>query len=187
MPQRPRKRQEGEPIPSGFQRRTTGKEANRARRWTEDDDAFLLSYCASMTDAQIAKALGRSRVGVLTRRLKVLSLQKAPPFTFWTEEEDVMLGALYGTVETIFLAAILSRPEESIRARAFYLRLRCRDAWLPEEDEILRQHYPCQPVNEFAELLPGRTDRNIYYRARKLSLERNGAYVLGSWRQRYHA
>lgn len=96
-----------------------------------------------------------------------------------------MLRALYGTVDTAFLA--LSRPLESLWARAFYLRLRSRRAWLPAEDEILREYFPRLPVPQFAALLPGRSDRNIYHRAKALALERSEGYVLSSWEQRHYA
>lgn len=188
MPQRKRKRVTDDRRPDADRRRrTTGRQANRARRWTDEDDAFFLGRCEAMTDTQIAEALGRSRVGVLIRRLKVLGLQKAAPLSPWTVEDDAMLQALYGRVDTPFLAAMLFRPEEALWSRAFYLRLRTREAWSPEEDALLRKYYPCVPVPEFARLLPGRTDRNIYHRAGVLGLERGGAYFLRSWRQRFHA
>ena len=98
-----------------------------------------------------------------------------------------MFQTLYGEVDTFFLAAVLSRPVTALWTRAFWLNLQSRGAWSEEEDEILREHYPCAPVNQFAHLLPGRTDRNIYHRADVLDLSRGPSYLLGSWRMRFHA
>ena len=188
MPERKRKRSDDDlPVQRGRKKRVTANEPGSSRRWTDTDDAFILSHCAAMTDSEMAQALDRSRVGVLIRRLKVLGIRKAAPLNVWSDDDDAMLKTLYGEVDTTFLAAILSRPSEALRARAFYLRLRKRHEWTPGEEEILRKHYPCVPVPEFANLLPGRTDRNIYHRADVLGLERDGTYVLGCRRQRFHA
>lgn len=146
----------------------------------------MLAKCAAMTDAAIGKRLGRSKVGVVIRRLK-FGIHKLTPPVPWALDEDSMLRNLYGAVDTIFLAAMLTRQPEALRARAFYLNLRMRKAWSAKEDEILRTNYPCTPVSCFACLLPGRTDRNIYHRAGVLAIERGYAYVLSEWRQRYHA
>lgn len=146
----------------------------------------MLAKCAAMTDAAIGKRLRRSKVGVVIRRLK-FGIHKSTPPVPWALDEDSMLRDLYGAVDTIFLAAMLTRQPEALRARALYLNLRMRKAWSQEEDEILWAHYPCTPVPVFACLLPRRTDRNIYHRAGVLGIERGHAYVLSTWDQRHHA
>jgi hypothetical protein len=163
------------------------KEQFPRRRWTDEDDAFIRRHCGSMTDAEMAAALSRSRVGVVGRRLQVLQLRKRIPLPTWSAEDDAMFQALYGEVDTFFLAAVLSRPVTALWTRAYWLDLQSRGAWSPEEDEILREQYPRAPVNQFAHLLPGRTDRNIYHRAGVLALSRGLPYLLGSWRMRFHA
>jgi hypothetical protein len=135
----------------------------------------------------MAAALGRSRASVVLRRLNVLELRKRAPLPIWGAADDAMFQALYGEVDTFFLAAVLSRPVTALWTRAYWLDLQSRGAWSPEEDEILRAQYPCAPVNQFAHLLPGRTDRNIYHRAGVLALSRGLPYLLGSWRMRFHA
>jgi hypothetical protein len=57
----------------------------------------------------------------------------------------------------------------------------------PRWTRPLREQYPRAPVNQFAHLLPGRTDRNIYHRAGVLAFSRDLPYLLGSWRMRFHA
>jgi hypothetical protein len=188
MPHRRRKRVETDDITPAIRRvRTIGTEQSPFRRWSAEEDGFVFAQCAAMTDAEMGRKLGRSRSAVLARRLKWLGLCKAAPLSMWTLEEDSMLRDLYGGVDTIFLAAMLARPPEALRSRAFYLNLRMRKTWSLEEDEILRAHYPRTPVPVFAWLLPGRTDRNIYHRAGVLGIERGHAYVLSTWDQRHHA
>jgi hypothetical protein len=46
-----------------------------------------------------------------------------------------MFQALYGDVDTLFLAAVLSRPVTALWTRAFWLDLRSRGAWSAEVDE----------------------------------------------------
>jgi hypothetical protein len=176
-------------APDGAKRaRSKRKQEQFPRRhWTADDDAFIRRHCESMTDAEMATALRRSRVGVVGRRLQVLQLRKRMPLPIWSPEDDAMFQALYGEVDTFFLAAVLSRPVTALWTRAYWLDLQSRGAWSPEEDEILREQYPRAPVNQFAHLLPGRSDRNIYHRAGVLALSRGLPYLLGSWRMRFHA
>jgi hypothetical protein len=157
------------------------------RHWAADDDAFIRTHWETMTDAKMAAVLGRSRVSVLIRRINVLELRKRAPLPIWGAEDDDMFQTLYGEVDTFFLAAVLSRPVTALWTRAFWLNLQSRGAWSQEEDEILREHYPRAPVNQFAHLLLGRTDRNIYHRASVLALSRGPSYLLDSWRMRFHA
>lgn len=157
------------------------------RHWAEEDNAFICRHWEAKTDAEMAVALGRSRVSVLLHRINVLNLRKRAPLPMWGAADDAMFQALYGEVDTFFLAAVLRRPVTALWTRAFWLNLQSRGAWSPEEDEILRDQYPCAPVNEFAHLLPGRSDRNIYHRAGVLGLVRGLPYLLGSWHMRFHA
>lgn len=140
-----------------------------------------------MTDVEMAEALGRSRVGVLLRRINVLQLRKRGALPMWSAEDNSMFEELYGVVDTTFLAAFLGRPVTALWTRGYYLNLQSRGPWSSEEDEILRQQYSCAPVTEFARLLPGRSDRNIYYRAGVLGLARGASYLLSAWRMRFHA
>ncbi len=38
------------------------------RKWTDDEDRYLLEHCGKKTDREIAEALGRSRKAVMKRR-----------------------------------------------------------------------------------------------------------------------
>lgn len=165
--------------------RTPGR--GHGHRWTREDDAFIQSHCESMTDTEMAVELGRSRVSVLMRRLKILQLRKKVNLPRWKPEDDDLLQELYGEVDTNFLAAVLSRPVATLRSRAYRLSIQNRGAWSCEEDDILRKHYPDLPVSEFAVLLPGRLVRSIYYRAQVLSLSRSSSYLLSSWLMRFHS
>jgi hypothetical protein len=151
MPQRRRKRIKTDETSPVIRRvRAIGTERSQIRRWSAEEDGFVFAQCAAMPDAEMGRKLGRSRSAVLARRLKWLGLLKAALPSMWTPEEDAMLRDLYGNVDTNFLAAMLARPPEAVRSRAFYLNLRMRKAWLPKEDEILRTHYPCTPGSGFA-------------------------------------
>lgn len=97
-----------------------------------------------------------------------------------------MLVALYGKVDTLFLAAVLDRPVRQVRSHVFEARLPVdRNLWSSEEDEILRRYFPYAPVTQFAELLPGRGLKTIYGRANTLALSRDPSYMLRSAKQRW--
>lgn len=177
----------GPPSIKTKQARVSKPDRLSRRHWAVEDDAFIRSHWETMTDTKMGAALGRSRVSVVMRRINVLELRKRAPLPIWSAEDDAMFQALYGEVDTFFLAAVLSRPVTALWTRAFWLNLQSRGAWSQEEDKILREHYPRAPVNQFAHLLPGRTDRNIYHRAGVLALSRGLPYLLDSWRMRFHA
>lgn len=97
-----------------------------------------------------------------------------------------MFRSLYGKVDTGFLAGMLCRPVSALWAHAFCLKVQSRNRWSHEEDEILRAHFPRAPVSQFVTLLPGRTKKNIYHRAKALSLTRDLPYLLGPWHMKFH-
>jgi hypothetical protein len=157
-----------------------------AHRWTYEEDAFIRREYQTMTNAAIARALGRSKASVLRRRANSLQLGKKAASSTWTTEDDAVFRALYGEVDTGFLAGMLSRPISALWAHAFCLKVKSRSIWSHDEDEVLRTHFPRAPVSEFAELLPGRSKKNIYYRAEALTLARDPLYLLGPWRMKFH-
>lgn len=159
-------------------KRTTGHEPRCARRWTEDDDAFIELHCESMTDAAMATALGRSKAAIGLRRLKTLQLPKMAKPDRWSSEENHLFHVLYGEVDTLFLAAVLSRPASTLRSRAFGLGLHRRKPWSHDEDEILRRRFPSTSVTDFVEMLPGRGLNSIYRRAEALLLTRDLSFLI---------
>lgn len=170
-------------------KRTNGQEPRAVQRWTREEDAFIKRHCEAMTDAAMATALGRSRDATSVRRRQITPFLRGTSPQRWTAEDNAMLVALYGKVDTLFLAAVLDRPVRQLRSHVFEVRLPVdRNLWSSEEDAILRRHFPYAPVTLFAELLPGRGLKTIYGRANKLALSRDPSYMLRSAKQRwFHA
>lgn len=185
MPKRPYQKIVDSLAPPGDGRvrkkRTTGKEPRSARRWTDEEDAFVERHRKSMTERAMAAALGRSMGAIRYRRLNILRLPKAAAPKRWGVEDNAMLEALYDEVDPLFLAAVLSCSVPRMRQQAWRLGLRTTRFWSCEEDEILRKHFPCTPIADFVELLSSRSVQGIYRRASALSLCRGLPYVLSNW------
>ena len=177
------------PTPPGggsvMRKRATGKAQKRARCWTDKDEAFIELHSGSMTDAEMAAALGRSIEAIRHRRLGILGLRKAPARENWSAESRAMLEALYGEVDTSFLAAMLCCSVPRMRQYAWRMGLQAAGFWSREEDEILRNHLPHTPIAQFAELFPGRSLQAIYGRAHTLALSREPSYMLRSPKRRW--
>lgn len=67
---------------------------------------------------------------------------------------------------------------------------RKRRYWTPEEDAIMREHYPHKPTAAVAAMLPGRSEHQIYGRAWILGLGKTAEYLASDaacrwlWRRR---
>jgi hypothetical protein len=141
-----------------------------------------------MTDLAMATALGRSRNSIGLRRQRITQVLKAKRSQKWTAEQDFLLAELYGKVDTLFLAAVLGRSARALHERVSCLGLQVKNLWSPEEDAILREHFPYSPVAQFANLLPARGPGSIYDRADTLALSRDPSYMLRTTkRQRFRA
>lgn len=108
----------------------------------------------------------------------------------WSEEEQRILIECYPTMNTADLPALLpGRSIHSIQARASSLQLKkppefCgffkkgvanapgAHHWTPEEDDLIRKHFPVRTAEEVAELIGGsRMSRNrIWRRAKQLGV-----------------
>ncbi|MCJ0972726.1 HNH endonuclease [Pseudomonas sp. PS1] len=64
------------------------------------------------------------------------------------------------------------------RARQAKPRRCIKKPWTPDEDELMREHYPHKPMAFMQELL-GRSDRSIYSRAKLLELSKTAEYLAG--------
>ncbi|MGF6526054.1 hypothetical protein [Variovorax sp. PvP013] len=126
----------------------------------------------------MAAALGRSSDAISLRRQRITQVLKRKSPQKWDAEQDFLLAELYGKVDTVFLAAVLGRSLRVLRDRASLMGLQIKNLWSPEEDAILREHFPYAPVSRFAKLLPARGLGSIYDRADTLALSRDPSYML---------
>ena len=91
---------------------------------------------------------------------------------YWTSEEDKYIKEHISTQTFFEMAKHFKLDKEQVRSRARYLGLKSKEArgwfWKPEEDEILRQHYPYAPLNYLKKLLPNRSRNAMNLRAKKV-------------------
>ena len=120
--------------------------------WTGDEDAFIEARWGSWTDREIARALGRTEVGVTSRRgaLRFLRAQtgdKGEGTRHWAQEEDEMLSRLFEAGEgDREIAVTLGRTMGAVAQRRSALGLRRIDqppdlvavsAWAADDDDAL--------------------------------------------------
>jgi hypothetical protein len=88
-----------------------------------------------MTDSEVAKRVGRSRLAVQARRGQIGIRKYGSDLRPWTDQEEKLLG----TVPDKELVSRLNRGYEAIAFRRQKLRIPpCRpQAWQPEEEAIL--------------------------------------------------
>lgn len=100
----------------------------------------------------------------------------------WTPEEDAVVRENYpshGGAWDGWSRLLPGRTVEAVRVHAYKLGAVTpanRDAWTPDEDEVVRERYPevGSRSPEWAELLPNRTPSAIRRRANKLGLRYRG-------------
>jgi hypothetical protein len=117
--------------------------------YTETEDAFICDHWRTMTDAQIADALGRPETGVGSHRLKLglLRAVKGPKSNGtrrWSKSDDETLRELYTAgVSDPEIATALGRTPGAVGQRRSSLGLVARTAesnsngWEGEEDRVL--------------------------------------------------
>jgi DNA-binding Lrp family transcriptional regulator len=150
-----------------------------ARGWTPEMDAELKRLYSQTSNTVLSKKLGRSVNSILLRAAK-FGLKKAAPA--WIPEEKEMVVKLYPTMGTDLAEMLPGRTPKSIYRIAWLLGIknvirkkteirRGRD-WTPEEDKILKEHYPTLlPMEKVIELV-GRSLNSIWARAKKLGITR---------------
>lgn len=92
--------------------------------WSEMDNAYLRKHYKTMSDQDLATALGRTRRAVINQRCR-LSLSREPGTTRtpWSDEEQEYLVEHWGSVPVPRLASRLHRTPAAIKSYAIRLGL----------------------------------------------------------------
>ena len=127
-----------------------------------------------MTDSEVAKRVGRSRLAVQARRGQIGIRRYGSDLRPWTDQEEKLLG----TVPDKELVSRLNRGYEAIAFRRQKLRIPpCRpQAWQPEEEAILGT----QSDEEIGRIL-GRTKVAVRARRCELKIPNGGGVVHRHW------
>jgi len=142
--------------------------------WTKDEEELLkkLTY-EKKSVKEIGNILGRSKGSIDFKKMK-LGL-----FIFrWTDEEEKLLPELLQKYDRKVISKILNKTQISLENKMGELGLRTinklnpnEDAWLPDEDEFLKNNYEKMTDNFIAECL-GRTNYAVSHRLGRLRFQR---------------
>lgn len=140
---------------------------NKKISWTTQEIRFVEKHHGTLSVADIAEHLGRTRAAVKTM---VHRLGGGAEYRFWTQAEKDVLQAHYaaGAEITTVMAMLPGRTLASIRTMSDTLGI-SRRRWRPEEKHILKKYYVTEGIN-VAERLPGRTPSAIRYQTHVMGL-----------------
>ncbi|EMQ2087896.1 hypothetical protein ABWR82_003713 [Salmonella enterica subsp. enterica] len=148
------------------------KTGNQRVSWTAEELRFLEEHTGIMTQAEIAKHLGRTRLAVKATA-RALGLGKV-----WTAAELEIVRTLCasqtGVRQALPLLPGRERPAVFLMAVKMGLINDGRLNWSEAENQILEQYYPAEgsPV---ASRLPGRTPAAVIIQAGKLGITFEGS------------
>jgi hypothetical protein len=103
----------------------------RRRRWTAEEDDFLITNYESMTAGEIAARLDRTEDSVWIRA-RLHGLDKRGVVRPWTEDELEELRCSYGTVRPAVLAEKFGRTTSAVSQQARVLGLISAKALIPQ-------------------------------------------------------
>lgn len=147
------------------------------RPWAEWKEVYLRRNWPNKSDEEIAKALGRSKIAVQTRRYKLgIAIDPAE----WSPEEDAYILEHWRDQTDEETAAALNREPHAVYERGVSLGLVRRKpavmgsrTWTPEEITYLSENWGTVSVKTMCKRLQ-RTEAAIITKSQKLGL---GAYL----------
>lgn len=92
---------------------------NDFRRWTPTEEEYICDHWRSQSDAEMAKALGRSEGTVRTKRRQL----RCSPQKTWTPEDEEYLREAWGRVSIPGIAKHLDRTVNAVKVHVARLGL----------------------------------------------------------------
>ena len=92
---------------------------NDFRRWTPTEEEYIRDHWRSQSDAEMAKALGRSEGAVRTKRRQL----RCSPQKTWTPEDEEYLREAWGRVSIPGIAKHLDRTVDAVKVHVARLGL----------------------------------------------------------------
>ncbi|HCL5254124.1 TPA: hypothetical protein N2G30_004331 [Salmonella enterica] len=148
------------------------KTETRRISWTAEELRFIEAHAGTMTQAEMAEHLGRTRLGV---KATVRALKRGGA---WTEAELEIVRtrcvSQYGITQALPLLPGRERPAVFFMAVKMGLISDGRLNWGEEEARILEKYYPAEG-SAVANRLPGRTPAAVIIQAGKLGIVFEGS------------
>ena len=131
------------------------------KKWTSEDHRFFTESYKTMSNAEIAEKLGRSKAAIALRawNFGITKKQKMK----WTQEADKQLASLARSTTASKIAEKLGCFTNEVRVRLKQLGLQYEppNTWTPKDQRIIRELYPTTSAKKIAEIL-GRTISAVY-------------------------
>ena len=158
------------------------------RPWTEQDIEYLRRHYGIMSRKQLAEALGRTVNTVQDRACKLGLTRQHTPSKRWSKKEEEFLRQQVGRMTKEELARKLGRSYNSVAGKIQMMGLSgSRSAggrggkgkvWSGEEEDLLRQKYATESIEELARLL-GRSVNSIRGKIRMMGLHNSSGETKG--------
>ena len=139
------------------------------RKWTKEEDQFILDNYLEMPNEEIANYLGKTKSSVSHRACRLGIKSKSPES--WSESDDIFLKENFGSKTAEYIAKELNRTKGSVSARIIKLRLstKINKSWSDKEDNFLIDNHLKISNKEIAIQL-GRTTSSVTNRITTLHL-----------------
>lgn len=140
------------------------------RKWTEEDNMFLMENWEKMDVHSLAHNLNRS-IRIVKQRATVMGLSKGAvpnPRKKWSIEERALLAKLYPIHRVKEIAILLGVTESIVRSMAAKLGL--KKSWTHDQEDLLRERYPLEGASDGLRKDIGKTKSALHEKARKMGV-----------------
>lgn len=140
------------------------------KKWTKEEEQYIIDNYKEMTDEEIGKHLNRTRHAVRVRRSKVLGINKAGhrKGMYTKEEEQYIADNLHKGVGAI--AQKLGRTNSGIQNKITMMGLsRSIHVWTDEERQFVADNFLTMSDKKISEVL-GLSESSVAARRREMGL-----------------
>lgn len=145
------------------------------RRWTEQEEKYILENYETKSISEMAKELGTS-LNTVIRKMKDMGIYKKI-YNYWSEEQKLFLLKNKDNMAIEEMAEKIGRSKKSVyRILLKISEERKISDWNYSEDKFLIENYKKMETKEMSRIL-GRTLCSVGYRMRRLGLSKRSFYT----------
>lgn len=138
------------------------------KRWTTEDDNYILENYKTMSICELATHLDRSERMIKLRGNKLgINFQNR-----WSDYELAFVRENYPSMDLQEMSAVLNRTVGAIHQAAYSLGIKRDDKWTEDEISYLIEHHKTKTYREICEAL-GRSECAVSIKINKLGLKKD--------------
>lgn len=160
---------------------------SKYENWSQEEINILTKYYANSSKEEIQKMLPKRKIGNINTKAHNLGIKKET----WNLNDVSQLKQLFNeglSPKDIAKYFNGKYTASAVRCKLNKIGLKYRTNWSDEEIQIMKEHYPVEPIDNFIDLLNNRTRNAIINQAVKLKLksyltwaDEEEKYLIDNW------